>query len=92
MIKRPDSDFTYELERNILLIYDQDMGNRSVTNDIENVLDTISKIEEIDIRVFKIAYQDSTKRFDGVRLNNNRIEFYSINGQSKEDVIKYFNK
>lgn len=90
-MKRPKSDFTYEfLDGNVLLIYDQDLGNRSVTNDIESVIKTISEIEQVDLNKYNIAYQDSIGTFDGVRINGSFVEIYSINGKSKEDAITYF--
>jgi hypothetical protein len=32
----------------VLLIHDEDLGGRSVTNDIENVVDYIASAEKID--------------------------------------------
>lgn len=93
MVKRPKSDFTYEiLDGNILLIYDQDMGNRSVTNDIDNVIKAISEIEQLDLQKYNIAYQDSIGTFDGVRFDGSYAEIFSINGKSKEDAISYFKR
>jgi len=36
--RRSQADFTYSIFANVISIVDLDLGNRSVTNDIENVL------------------------------------------------------
>ena len=44
-MKKSCSDFIYKFEDDILCIVDLDLGGRSVTNDIENVLADIEATE-----------------------------------------------
>ena len=93
VVKRSFSDFTYEfLDGNILVLYELDMGHRSLTNDLNNVIKIISEIEQVDLQKYPIAYQDSMGRFGGVKVNGNAAEIYSINGKSKDDAISYFKR
>ena len=84
------ADFDYDIEGNILLIYDLNFGNRSVTNDMENVLRKIQRQEQIDLQRHWIAYQDSQGIFDGVSLANNRVQFYHIGTRDKHATLRYF--
>jgi hypothetical protein len=47
------------LEFNVISIIDLDLGNRSVTNDIENVLRKIEYYHQGSIAAFHIMYRDS---------------------------------
>ena len=69
------SEYEYGIDGNILYITDLN-GMKSVTNDIENVL------ADITPEVYQgklIMYKDSQGIWDGIRYENNHIEFFSIN-------------
>lgn len=79
MIRKPiRADYTYTIETNVISIIDLDLGSKSVTNDIENVLDDI-RTELGDLAGYSVIYRDSMGRRDGVRLVGKSVEFYSIN-------------
>ena len=59
------ADYDCEVVDDVVVIFDLDCGNRSVTNDMPNVLHDVSgSIGRLDGR--PIIYRDSTKTFDGV--------------------------
>lgn len=49
------ADYTYTVERNIIAIIDLDLGNRSVTNDIDYVLADICA-EVGDLSGYSVIY------------------------------------
>lgn len=62
------ADFDYEVINHVVIIYDLNQGNRSVTNDMEYVLSSLkSTVRDLGQR--KIIYQDSEKMFDEVVVN-----------------------
>lgn len=79
------SDYVYRVIGNVVVIYDENNGRMTVTNDIENVLRDIGKT--IDLTNMKIIYRDSMGVFDGVTLENER--FYPINKTSLEEALTY---
>lgn len=82
--KRPfAADYTYTVDENIIAIIDLDLGNRSVTNDIDSVLEEI-RAEIGDLAGYSVIYRDSMGRWDGVRLVGGTVEFYSINEPTQE--------
>jgi len=86
-----DSDYTYSVEGETILIIDKNIGGRSVTNNISNVLKDISYKEGIDPKIYNIAYKDSMGNWDGVLLSNNGMaSFYPIRKNNENDVIEYF--
>lgn len=75
------SDYDYRIDDNILAIEDLN-GFKSVTNDIENILNDIIKAEQLNIWNFKIMYKDSMGIWDGIKItsvNSFTITFFSIN-------------
>lgn len=52
------ADYTYTVEGNIITIIDLDLGNRSVTNDIDYVLAEI-RAEVGDLSGYSVIYRDS---------------------------------
>ena len=76
--ERIRADYTYTVEGSIIAIIDLDQGSKSVTNDIENVLDDI-RAEIGDLAGYAVIYRDSMGRWDGVRLIGSSIEFYALN-------------
>ncbi|GAA4461804.1 hypothetical protein GCM10023189_37710 [Nibrella saemangeumensis] len=77
------ADYTYTVTDNIIAIVDLDLGNRSVTNDIENVLADI-RAEIGDLAGYAVIYRDSMGRWDGVRLVNGIVYFYGLNERDQE--------
>lgn len=76
--KRPfAADYTYTIDGNTIAIVDLDLGNRSVTNDIDYVLEEI-RVELGDLSGYCVIYRDSMGRWDGVRLVNNTVYFYAL--------------
>ncbi|GAB3552379.1 hypothetical protein [Spirosoma fluminis] len=84
---RPFSaDYTYTVEGNIIAIEDLDLGNRSVTNDIEFVLaDIQAKLGTL--AGYQIIYRDSMGRWDGIRLVDNTVHFYGLGESEKEQAM-----
>ena len=78
--RNPQSDFTWKVIKNVLVIVDLDMGNQSVTNDIHRVWHYIGKqIEIITFNELKaVIYKDSDEYFDGVRCSSECRSFYSL--------------
>jgi len=83
-----EADFTYSIEGNIVSIVDLDLGNRSVTNDIENVLRKIEEYHQGSIAGFKIMYRDSQKTWDGVRWDGKRALFFPIRETDENSARK----
>lgn len=77
------ADYTYTIEGSVIAIVDLDLGSKSVTNDIENVLDDI-RAEIGDLAGYAVIYQDSMGRWDGVRVVGQVVEFYSLNETDQE--------
>lgn len=83
MTRKPfRADYTYTVEGGVIAITDLDLGNKSVTNDIENVLEDI-RAELGDLAGYSVIYRDSMGRWDGVRLVNGTIYLYGI-GESDQ--------
>lgn len=63
------ADYTHEIThfngRDVLKIEDMNIGNISVTNDIENVVTDIARMENIDPCRYMIVYKDSEGLWDG---------------------------
>ncbi|ADB43007.1 hypothetical protein [Spirosoma linguale] len=72
------ADYTYTIEGSVISIIDLDLGSKSVTNDINNVLDDI-RAEIGDLAGYAVIYRDSMGRWDGVRLVGSSTEFYALN-------------
>jgi len=85
--KRPfAADYTYTVEGNVIAIVDLDLGNRSVTNDIEYVLDEI-RLEIGDLAGYSVIYRDSMGRWDGVRQVGQTVYFYGLGEADKENAM-----
>lgn len=77
------ADYSYTVKGSVITIIDLDQGSKSVTNDIENVLDDI-RAELGDLAGYAVIYRDSMGRWDGVRLVGSSVEFYALN-ETDED-------
>ena len=69
MQKRSRADFFYRLgiyeKKPVLFIWDENKGNKSVTNDIENVVADIAAHERLEPKDHLILYRDSEGLWDG---------------------------
>ncbi|KAB7726687.1 hypothetical protein F5984_23965 [Rudanella paleaurantiibacter] len=83
---RFSADYTYTVEGSVIAIVDLDLGNRSVTNDMELVLNEI-RAELGDLAGYSVIYRDSMGRWDGVRLVNGVVCFYGLGEADKESAL-----
>jgi hypothetical protein len=78
------ADYTYKIDGYSLAIEDLNLGNMSVTNDIENVLATIAKKENLSLSDYQIMYCDSEGIWDGVDYDNGKVSFFPISENEYE--------
>lgn len=81
------ADYNYTVDGNIIAIVDLDLGSRSVTNDIENVLADI-RAELGGLAGYSVIYRDSLGRWDGVRLVKGVVHFYSLNEEDPQMAMR----
>lgn len=60
------SDYTWKVSQDVLHIEDLNSGGRTVTNDIENVVNEIYQVIGEKIKDYHIIYRDSEGMWDGV--------------------------
>lgn len=86
------ADFTHELTQyngfDVIRIEDLDLGNISVTNDIESVVADIAIMEKIDPKKYIVIYKDSDGFFDGWDPVNER--FLAIRKTSFSAAVRDF--
>lgn len=82
-----EADFDVEVIGGVVVIYDQDAGSTSVTNDVRGVLRRVSRrIQGIGNR--PVIYRDSTKTFDGISHESGSfVGFYPIGETVLEAAI-----
>lgn len=82
-------DFTYRIDGNVLFIEDLNLGRMSVTNGVEDVLESISNTLERNLHDFRIMYRDSEDIIDGIETNEDGTfkKFFHI-GESDYHVAK----
>lgn len=82
------SNYTYEISVykgiNVISIQDQGGEFMSVTNNIENVVDDIAKLELIDPVKYKVIYRDSLGIWDG--WDTKEQIFYWLGCRTEEDA------
>ena len=87
------ADYNYGLKDGVVWIEDLDLGNKSVTNDIENVLNTINIASEDNLEGMKIVYKDSMGIWDGVIFKKQGersiITIYPIGVETLKEAIEY---
>lgn len=87
---RARADYHYLLlGPDVLIIFDQDLGNRSVTNDIEAVLAGIAREQGLDsLRGHRVAYRDSDGLWTQVGLNKQGFfeRFFSFGKRVTDDA------
>src|SRR5215831_6593545 len=79
------ADFRYSMSPDVIAITDLDLGKKSVTNDIENVLRKIEYWHQGSIATFRIMYRDSLGVWDGVHWDGQRASFFAI--QETDEVL-----
>lgn len=69
---------TFSIE--VITIFDKDLGNMSVTNDVENVLEAIAKEVPKPLSEYPITYFDSTDSEDEIIVgrNNKFLSFSAL--------------
>ena len=65
---RPRADYTLQVDENakLIRIVDQDLGNMSVTNDLDRVLVDIAPQIDETLDNYSITYRDSTGTWDRI--------------------------
>jgi hypothetical protein len=83
------SDFDFEIVevngRDAIIIQDLNKGRMSVTNDIENVVAYIAKLNDLDPASYLIVYRDSEGTWDG--WDAKRRDFVALGEQAFEGAI-----
>jgi hypothetical protein len=69
---------TYSIRGNVISIVDLDLGNASVTNNIESVLRKIEDCHQGSIVGFKIMYHDSEGVWDGIHWDGEHAAFFAL--------------
>lgn len=89
MIRIPtlQSKFSFRFEDNVCIIIDQD-GRRSVTNDMENVLEHIQSGGVSLAPPMRIIYRDSQGIYDQVIYENRQVTFVSLNKRSESEALQ----
>jgi hypothetical protein len=80
------SDFSHSILGTVLSIVDLDLGNRSVTNDIGNVLRTIECYHQPSFAFTRILYCDFEGTWDGVEWDGEKAYFFPLGGSSEKEA------
>jgi hypothetical protein len=77
------SDYEFAVSDDFILIRDMNLGNMSVTNNIETVVREVAaivhKVEGKPLRCFRLLYMDSERMVDGILTTDNRFDsFYHL--------------
>lgn len=83
-MNRVKANYSYETVGNMLLIIDQNLGNMSVTNCIEDVVEEICQREMKDPTSLRIAYRDSEGIWDG--WNHQSQTFFPIGARTQREA------
>ena len=83
---RVKANYTYTLNDNQLAIIDLNLGNMSVTNCIEDVVEEISLKENVNPNNLIIVYRDSEYVWDG--WNHKTQNFIGLNCATQEAAFK----
>ena len=72
------ADYIHSLDKyknkvDVIIIEDLNLGSVTVTNDIENVIEDICRLEKVDKEQFMIVYRDSTGQWDGYDTSTNQF-------------------
>ncbi len=87
----PHADFNYAISGKVISIVDLNLGNRSVTNDIENVLRKIEHFHQAPITGFLIMYRDYEGVWDGIHWDGEHASFFALReteeGRAREKLL-----
>jgi hypothetical protein len=85
------SDYTWKLKDDVISLIDLNLGNKSLTNDIENALLEIRQVLGNKIENCKIIYRDSQEIWTGVNPKWSSVsvdvDFYNIGQKDYEQAI-----
>jgi hypothetical protein len=70
-----EANFKYTIRGDVISIVDLDLGCKSVTNDMENVLRRIEYYHQGSIARFSIIYRDSKGIWDQVNWDGEQVSF-----------------
>jgi hypothetical protein len=65
---------------------DLNLGNRSATNEIENVLRKIEHYHQSSVTRFKIMCRDSDGMWDAINWDGRRASFFALRENDEEQV------
>ena len=82
----PRSEYFYKVVDGVIVIEDLN-GEKSVTNDMKNILRDIFKSDP-NLTDHPIIYKDSLGVYDGVIYSNINVSFYSIHKTNLDQAIK----
>lgn len=88
------SDFDYaQADGGFMVIIDLDLGNRSVTNDLNNVVDTLVE-KGYNLYEMKVIYRDSTGLYDAVLINadNTLYGIASLYAKTQNEAFYKYNE
>src|SRR5262249_30905286 len=74
-----DFEYRYGDGQLLLLIWDLDRGNKSVTNDVENVVADIAEFEDIDPCRCCIIYRDSMGIWSEWNAETKSFSYFPLN-------------
>ena len=74
------SKYEWRIDGGYIFITDLNQGGKSVTNDIENVLDDITKEMNTTMDNYIIFYQDTDYNVDGVKTKNGKFDSFILIG------------
>ena len=86
-MKNWHANFDYKIKDDVLVIEDLDYGNKSVTNDMVNVLKRIEDETDKNFIGKKIIYKDSEQKYDGVSWNGYTVSFIPIRTKKLEQAL-----
>lgn len=85
------ADFTYSIQRHVISITDLNLGNRSVTNDIEYVLQQIEYYHHGSITSNRIMYRGIPMKVGTPSTGTlNRFHSFRCAKNTKEQLAKNF--
>jgi hypothetical protein len=79
---------TEEQGEKVITIIDLNLGNTSVTNDIENVVEEIAQAHDIEPNDYMIIYRDSDLRWDGWDAKTE--SYVPLNATTKFNAIENY--
>ena len=84
----PRSVFSYDLTDDGILVIIDENGDKSVTNDVENVLLDIAR-HEGPLGAYRVIYRDSMQRWDGIKIDaaGRFQDFYPIGAADEAQAL-----